>query len=302
MMDSREQDGASINREREAAADGRGQAEPTDQRHAAAGSGREQLHGLIAAFQFLTRIPLPVQIDYTPDVFRRSTVFFPLAGMAVSLIVAAAAAILSQMLPPFAAAAALLIVWVAATGALHLDGLMDTADGILSHRPREQMLEIMKDSRVGAFGVIVCVLYLLLKCAMLQAFMILGETVMPAFVPVWSRWFMVAAIAYWPYARPNSGLGGLFRGVGRMQFAKATATALAASVLLAILAAFFSDSRSLLFYVGAALFLAAPAALLGWWAARRMNRKLGGLTGDTYGALNELIELALLVILWRMIA
>ena len=70
-------------------------------------------------------------------------------------------------LPTMPAAVLLLAIWVVLTGGLHLDGLMDTADGILSHRPREQMLEIMKDSRVGAMGVIVCVLHLLLKFSLL---------------------------------------------------------------------------------------------------------------------------------------
>ena len=92
-------------------------------------------------------------------------------------------------------------------------GLMDTADGILSHRPREQMLEIMKDSRVGAMGVIVCVLHLLLKFSLLYTLLDtehVGERgsllVLLAIVPIWSRWFMVAAIKNWPYARPRFGV------------------------------------------------------------------------------------------------
>ena len=121
----------------------------------------------LAAFQFLTRLPIPVQIDYTERVFQRSSVFYPLVGFVIGLLLLLAGEGLTQVLPTMPAAVLLLAIWVVLTGGLHLDGLMDTADGILSHRPREQMLEIMKDSRVGAMGVIVCVLHLLLKFSLL---------------------------------------------------------------------------------------------------------------------------------------
>ena len=122
---------------------------------------------VIAAFQFLTRLPIPVQIDYTDRVFRRSAIFYPLVGFVIGFFLLLAGEGLALCLPAMPAAVLLLGFWVVLTGGLHLDGLMDTADGILSHRPREQMLEIMKDSRVGAMGVIVGVLHLLLKFSLL---------------------------------------------------------------------------------------------------------------------------------------
>ena len=163
------------------------------------------LRACLAAFQFLTRLPIPVQIDYTDRVFQRSVIFYPLAGIrhrssftlgrrrvkpcpACDARSCSAAGVLGRL-----------------TGGLHLDGLMDTADGILSHRPREQMLEIMKDSRVGAMGVIVCVLHLLLKFSLavyLAGCGYMGGTgdvcFLLAIVPIWSRWFMVAAIHVGP--------------------------------------------------------------------------------------------------------
>lgn len=121
-----------------------------------------------AAFQFLTRLPVPVTLQYDHAMFRRSVVFYPLVGAVLGLLLSLGGLLLQSFLPPAAAAALMLLLWVAMTGALHLDGLMDTADGILSHRSREQMLEIMKDSRVGAMGVVACVLLLLIKWTLLQ--------------------------------------------------------------------------------------------------------------------------------------
>ncbi|NEW08189.1 adenosylcobinamide-GDP ribazoletransferase [Paenibacillus sp. SYP-B3998] len=261
------------------------------------------LHGGIAAFQFLTRLPIPVQIEYTGQVFRRSVVFYPLAGLVIGLILFFAGQGLRFMMPAMPAAVLLLGLWVFLTGGLHLDGLMDTADGILSHRPLEQMLEIMKDSRVGAMGVIVCVLHLLLKFSLL--FSMLGSeqggwkaaSFFLVMIPIWSRWFMVVAIYGWPYARRESGLGSLFHGVTKGYVALSTVGAL----LVTTIAAAIGHSRltALLGAVPAWSFVIGFFVLTflgGYLAAVYISRKLGGLTGDTYGALNELLEAFLLLV------
>lgn len=256
----------------------------------------EYAHALVAAFQLLSRIPFPVQVPYEERVLRRSVLFYPAVGCVIGLLLAAAGAGLSAVLPVSVSAALLTGLWVALTGGLHMDGLMDTADGLLSHRSRERMLEIMKDSRVGAMGVLACVLQLLIKYALLSALLDRGwaggSAALVAAVPVWSRWFMVAAIAGWPYAREGPGMGAMFKGAGPRHL-------LAASLLAALL------SVGCLALVGAGGGLkqaaalsaagAAAAGAAGMFAAARMARKLGGLTGDTYGALNEIVESALLL-------
>ncbi|MEW9699692.1 adenosylcobinamide-GDP ribazoletransferase [Paenibacillus sp. SI8] len=262
------------------------------------------LHGGIAAFQFLTRLPIPVQIEYTAQVFRRSVVFYPLAGFVIGVLLLLAGDGLRLVLPAMPAAVILLGLWVLLTGGLHLDGLMDTADGILSHRPREQMLEIMKDSRVGAMGVIVCVLHLLLKFSMIYSLLISNQaghiwkaaSFLLAAIPIWSRWFMVVAIHAWPYARSGSGLGGLFRGVTKGHVAACTFVALLLTALVAAighssLTAFFGHMPIWSVLVG----FPVVTCLVGCLAAAYISRKLGGLTGDTYGALNELLEGLLLL-------
>ncbi len=259
-----------------------------------------------AAFQFLTRLPVPVKLDYNDALFRRSVVFYPLVGLVLGLIAAAAGLLMASVLPPLPAAALLLGIWVLLTGALHLDGLMDTADGILSHRSREKMLEIMKDSRVGAMGVIAGVLVLLLKWSLLTELLSAAATggqgkqwLLLALVPLWSRWYMVAAIACWPYARQTgSGMGGFFRGVGAGHAAASGLVALLLSLGVAAAGEAFGWLPLPFWHmVGIVVMLLAVTMTAGVVMSVSIHRKLGGLTGDTYGAMNELLEAALLLAL-----
>jgi adenosylcobinamide-GDP ribazoletransferase len=261
------------------------------------------LHGLIAAFQFLTRLPIPIQISYTNHVFVKSVVFYPAAGMVIGLLLGAAGLLLDSFLPLLPAAVLLLSLWIVLTGGLHLDGLMDTADGILSHRPREQMLEIMKDSRVGAMGVIVCVLHLLLKFSLLYTLLEQGnwKLLFPLLIliPIWSRWFMAVAIWGWPYARQDSGLGSFFRDVHRGHVWLSTGLSVLLSVLVMYVwcenfptgSGFWSEISMII--AGCVV----VALAVGVTISVYLKRKLGGLTGDTYGALNEIIEAAMLLAL-----
>ncbi|KPV56855.1 cobalamin biosynthesis protein CobS [Paenibacillus sp. A3] len=259
-----------------------------------------------AAFQFLTRLPVPVKLDYHDALFRRSVVFYPLVGLVLGLIAAAVGLLLTSLLPPLPAAALLLGIWVLLTGALHLDGLMDTADGILSHRSRERMLEIMKDSRVGAMGVIAAVLVLLLKWSLLTELLPAAVTgsqgklwLLLALVPLWTRWYMVVAIACWPYARQaGSGMGGFFRGVGAGHAAGSGLVALLLSLcVVAAGEAFGGLTLPFWHMVGIVGILLAVTIGAGVLMSVSIHRKLGGLTGDTYGAMNELLEAALLLVL-----
>ncbi|KHL96103.1 cobalamin synthase, partial [Paenibacillus sp. IHB B 3415] len=161
-----------------------------------------------AAFQFLSRFPVKYSPDFSPELLRRSVVYYPLVGAAIGLSAALGAAAAAWLLPAWPAAVITLILWVGLTGGLHLDGWMDSADALLSYRSRERMLEIMKDSRVGAMGVLACVLLLLLKASLLAALIEGGSySMLPLLLlpPVWSRWYMVRAMARYPLARGNEG-------------------------------------------------------------------------------------------------
>ncbi|MFF2089126.1 adenosylcobinamide-GDP ribazoletransferase [Paenibacillus sp. NPDC058174] len=258
------------------------------------------VHGqaLIAAVQFLTRIPVPVQVPFEPKQLSRSIIYFPAAGAIVGAAAAICYGMLGFFMPALPAAVIVLAVWTAMSGGLHLDGWMDTADGVLSHRSRERMLEIMKDSRVGAMGVIAAVLLLLFKFAVLSELIELGlesgawrkPMALIAITPVWSRWWMSAAIVGWPSARKGEGIGAMFGTAGPVQMAAGFLLA-AALTLVFSFAGGIPFETAILWCAGAAFITTATGLIGAVW----LNRKLGGLTGDTYGAMNEAVEAVLIL-------
>ncbi|WP_258297397.1 adenosylcobinamide-GDP ribazoletransferase [Paenibacillus peoriae] len=272
-----------------------------------------------AAFQFLTRLPVKAELDFSPDLLKRSASYYPLVGVVIGIIVWAFAALTSMVLPPLPCAILTLVVWVWLTGGLHLDGWMDAADALFSYRSRERMLEIMKDSRVGAMGVIACVLLLMLKASLLYTVLVERNVSGLLLLPmVWSRWFMVHAMKRWPKARNDDGLAARFADMsgGRVGLAVfwavlVTLSAAVGQYLLAGLATatrdtgnlslagstiqtFLSYSESLSISIGFVL-IPVLAYGVGTFTANRINRRLGGLTGDIYGTLNELLETVLLL-------
>ncbi|MEK4731170.1 adenosylcobinamide-GDP ribazoletransferase [Paenibacillus sp. FSL L8-0641] len=272
-----------------------------------------------AAFQFLTRLPVKAELDFSPDLLKRSASYYPLVGVVIGIIVWGFAALASMVLPPLPCAILTLVVWVWLTGGLHLDGWMDAADALFSYRSRERMLEIMKDSRVGAMGVIACVLLLMLKASLLYTVLVERNVSGLLLLPmVWSRWFMVHAMKRWPKARNDDGLAARFADMsgGRVGLAVfwavlVTLSAAVGQYLLAGLATATRDtgnlslagsylqtllsySESLPISIGFVL-IPVLAYGVGTFTANRINRRLGGLTGDIYGTLNELLETVLLL-------
>lgn len=281
----------------------------------------EQKHAAAAAFQFLSRFPVKMQLDFVPPLLRESVVYYPLVGAVIGLCVWLGGALTGALLPSFPAAVLTLTLWVWLTGGLHLDGWMDTADGLLSYRTRERMLEIMKDSRVGAMGVIACVLLLMMKAALIADFIARGNWAYGALLilpMIWSRWFMVYAMAVWPNARKDDGLAVLFKGLGeRREVQRARSYAVGLSILAGVITwavvwIFQPDTAMFqvlatenglgtlpwwLYPVAAISVVPLAGYVIGKFVAGRISERLGGLTGDTYGAMNELLEAALLTVL-----
>lgn len=229
------------------------------------------------ALHFLTRLGF-WRVDFDRQAFGRAPVFFPLVGFLLGAIWLGMARFFLLFFPEAVVAALLVTAMVLLTGGLHLDGFMDTVDGIGSGRPREQMLEIMRDSRVGAFGVIALACLLLLKYAIIIALLQENGYFFLLVVPALSRWSMVYALASFPSAR-REGLGYWQASItGKKELLLATCWALGAAAAAGL--------------PGLVLFPAAWVAAHG--VAACLNRRLGGLTGDTYGFLNETLEVFLL--------
>lgn len=234
------------------------------------------------ALGFLTTLPTKT-VAYQPDELGRAGRWFPLIGLILGLLLAALYTVSALWFTPAITAVLVITLWAALTGGLHLDGLADCCDGLLASVPRERRLEIMRDPRLGAFGVIGLVLALLLKAT---AVMALGSP-LPALLlaPVWARWFILWA-ARQPPARPG-GLGNAFA-------ASLTPSILAQALILPILllvTALYVDWHSLLAVMVAAI------AMLG--VLRLAQVRIGGVTGDLFGAVVELTEITILLVLAR---
>ena len=246
------------------------------------------IQDFFTGLQFLTRLHLVRQDDWTPASFGRSVKFFPLIGGVIGLFLAGIYWLTAPLLPPHVLAVVLLLAGVVITGGLHCDGLMDTMDGIFSGRDRERMLEIMKDSRVGANGVVAFVMTYLLKWSLLID--IPGALLpMALFVaPVAARMAMVIVISVFPYARPD-GMGKAFA-----QYAGRPTLIIGVVLAVALLAPLGWAAAA---GGGAAIVF---ALLFGSYVTKR----LAGLTGDVYGAVAELAEVVVLVAfaVWAMVA
>ena len=261
---------------------GRPRLTPSDLSHSALAQCME----FVAAAQFLTVIPVPG----SERLFSRSTTdpnyimgsgYFSLVGFLLGLIICLLPWIFGTIFPPLVLAALVVVALVALTGGLHLDGLMDTCDGVFGRADPDSKLEIMRDSRVGSFGVLGALSVLLLKFALFAS---LGASLMiPALliIPAVARWAMILTALLFPSAR-ITGLGATFRQT-------ITIPRVVLAALISLLAALiFGHLVGLIVWVGAS---AVAVAIAAW-----ISRLLGGLTGDVYGAIIEITEVVALLL------
>jgi adenosylcobinamide-GDP ribazoletransferase len=239
------------------------------------------VRSFLCALTFLTRIPVPGRCSrFDENDFRRSIYWFPLVGLLLGVILGALWYLLRGLLAATVLAALLLGVSVFLTGGLHLDGLMDATDGVYGGRNREERLAFMKDSHVGAFGVIAVVLILIFRFSLYTQ---ISFNLLPYLIaaPVLGRQVQVWAQVMFPYARQR-GIGSLFAIYGNYKMLMIT-TGISLFLLVALLK-----------LTGIAILIA--AVLIFYLIAGWLSHLLGGLTGDTYGALCELAEIAVLFV------
>ncbi|MCI0556709.1 MAG: adenosylcobinamide-GDP ribazoletransferase [Anaerolineae bacterium] len=241
---------------------------------------------IIAAFQFLTISPTLIKRMFTSQEMGRAVGWFPLVGVVLgaSLYVVNYAA---QLIFPTPVSAALtLFAWVIFTRAFHLDGFMDTCDGLFGGWTPDRRLEIMKDSRMGAFGAAGGILVLLTEYAALQS---ISDASPPLNTSLFSalmlsttlgRWASPLVIYFFPYARED-GLGIEMKRNVRVR-----------EVILATLIA-GSTAWLISGWIGFLLMLG--AAMIGLLVAFYAMRLLSGLTGDIYGTVTTLVEMLTLV-------
>jgi adenosylcobinamide-GDP ribazoletransferase len=240
---------------------------------------REALRLTTVAFRFLTRLPLP-EVRVGPRDLGRAAGAFPLVGLAVAGVGTGVRAALGPLVGPGAATVAAVGAMILVTGALHEDGLADSADGLWGGWDPERRLEIMRDSRVGTYGVVALILAVALRAALLLPLDLgaFARAVACAHVLARAAWLPLVRVL--PPAGP--GHGAELSAPGALGTpALAAAGAVTAATLLVALGPW-----------GAVPLVAAAATLAG--CARLTRRRLGGYTGDTLGATAVAVELAVL--------
>ncbi len=258
--------------------------------------------GFIGAIVFYTQIPIPAIIPY--QIYRIAR-FAPWVGLLIGMVLVLGDTLLGWLgVANFSRAVLLVCLWVLLTGGLHLDGVMDTADGLAVQNP-QQRLQVMQDSRTGAFGVLAAVLLIFLKVAALTDLNRLSNSInisisppisLPIslsaslftlknfgllLAPMWGRWGQVLAIALYPYLKPT-GKGAFLKQELRLPydlFWGITCLGILTGLWVWSMGTWLS---ALGIFVGGAII----SGLTGYW----FDRQLGGHTGDTYGAVVEWTE------------
>jgi adenosylcobinamide-GDP ribazoletransferase len=235
----------------------------------------------LLAFQFLTILPIRIK-EAPASKLARAPLYFPLIGFFLGAMLVWINSIMSLFNFPQLSADIILVITLAAiTGGIHLDGLADTADAFLSGKSREEMLMIMRDPHIGTMGVLSMTSVLLLKISLLLAMPASLKAASLLLMCVLSRWSLVLSMFLFPYARSN--------GKARVFIEGMNAKIFIISTVIACLLGFLTwQMRGLLVMA----VVCAVVFLLG----RFILRRIGGITGDTLGAVNELAEVAVLCV------
>lgn len=238
------------------------------------------MSAFFSALQFLTVLPAPLAGPMEKPSFPLAC--FPVIGLLLGAVLAGLDLALGLILPLSLVNGALIVALITLTGGLHLDGFMDTCDAIPGAHSASRRLEILRDVRVGSYGILGALSLIMAKYLALAALPAGLRLPSLLLMPVLGRWSMALAIPAFPYARST--------GLGRAMKDNTTWWSLVPATLLAMAAAALTlEAAGLAALAGAGVM----ALLMGW----HFTRRLSGLTGDTYGAVNEVVEVAVLIMI-----
>ena len=238
------------------------------------------MRSFFAALQFLTLFPCPVRTEYSNDDLGQSAIFFPVVGFLLGLILVLVNSALELLTGAGLLSVILVTLLTFMTRGLHLDGLGDTVDGLGAGGDRDRVLSVMDDSHIGAFGLMAIVLVLLLKIHALESMNIDRWRALLA-APILSRWAMVL-------------LG--YR-------SKAVKTGLGSNLIVHLRTSHFLVATFLTLLLIAAILRGNGVVMMAWitlftMASKKFfHRRLGGITGDIFGAVGELSETSVMVLL-----
>jgi adenosylcobinamide-GDP ribazoletransferase len=240
------------------------------------------MKGFLLLLQFMTRIPTP-KMEYDSKKLGKAMKFFPVVGMIIGAILYYAYLFLGNFFQsPEVIIIFIILLEIVLTGGLHLDGLADTFDGIFSYRSKKRMLEIMKDSRIGSNGALSLIIYFALKGTLLNETLALDHA--PYFLlvmPVIARFISVLNCGVAKYARPS--------GMGKDLVGETN--------LLGVAISFVITAAYSYYFIGiVGIYAILIVGFIGTYFAKLMERKIGGITGDTLGAVLEMSGILVLVV------
>ena len=238
------------------------------------------MSALLTAFSVLTILPLNRGASGSERDIVPSVLFFPLVGLVIGGLLMVMTRALQPILSPGPLAAVILLTAIVITGGLHLDGLADLCDGLAAGGSRDRMLSVMKDSHIGAFGVMGLVIVLILKYSLFFEVMTKGRLNSFLIMGLLSRWAMVLGMTFGRYARENGTAKPFIGRVGWRRCVTATATVIGFSWWI---------------LTGPGLLIVLLVLLSVLLFNQFLKRRIGGLTGDALGALNEVTEVVVLL-------
>ncbi|MDY6970059.1 MAG: adenosylcobinamide-GDP ribazoletransferase [Spirochaetota bacterium] len=234
------------------------------------------INGIITAVRFLTILPLPGKGKVDSKGFGQSMSYFPLVGLLIGFLLSLVHIVLAKYISSLLISVIIVGAWTRITGALHMEAFVDAADGFSAGPDRKRILSVMKDPNCGSKGVVALVFLIIFKIVLLNDIPL--NLIFPCLllVPAISRWSMVVIAAFSNYARKEGGLGRSFvENVGITEFFISTLLLVLSGILILELQFFIVVIAPILFIIISFLFL---------------KNRIGGVTGDILGALNEIVE------------
>jgi len=239
------------------------------------------MRGFLLALQFLTIIPIGTRLSIDKNKLHQATVYFPLVGLLLGLILAGVNNLLLLIqLEQFLTNTILVILLIILTGGLHLDGLADTFDAFLSRKNKSEMLKIMRDSRIGVMGVLSLISIILIKLSLFCSLDLSVKNISLILMCMLSRYSLVFSMFSFPYAREEGKAKTFIEKMNFKIFSLATIITLFCVIILWQLKGLFPFILVVIF-----VFL----------TGKFISKKIGGITGDTLGAINELVEVFVLL-------
>jgi adenosylcobinamide-GDP ribazoletransferase len=235
------------------------------------------------ALQFFTRLPIPRWVGFEPDWLQHASRYFPLVGVVVAAISGAVYLVASSLLPAPVAVLLAVAAGIYLTGAFHEDGFADMCDGFGGGMTRERVLEIMKDSRIGAYGAIGIVCLLAIKCAALASLPPATVAATLFIAHPLSRLSAVSLIWLMDYARDEGKSKPMAQEMSTSEFVIAATCGLLPAIVCGALG---------IFYWATLAFAVVAAAAAAFWLGRKCQHRLQGYTGDCLGAVQQLAEVA----------